>query len=106
MSGAMFSTALALERQRAQDLRLDNDPDHSLSAMYATMLDHRSETVLFDRNSCATDTLQHEAELCRELGAALPRCLAYQDVHHLPDSKQLMQQIAHHSNYEVQQVVW
>jgi hypothetical protein len=92
--------------EEAADAAVDvHADDHSLSAMYATMLGNRSETLLFDRHICATATPQHEAELCRELGAAFPRCLAYQDVHSLPDSKQLMQQIAHHSNYEVVQVM-
>jgi hypothetical protein len=115
MSGAMYCTALAHDRKRAQALRFDAvrfdindtttappgerwdddvyDPlsedeeeavavdeanvpadDYSLAAMYATMsmLDSRSETMIFDRNVSATAALEHEAELCRELNLAFP----------------------------------
>jgi hypothetical protein len=81
--------------------------DHSIGAMYAAMsiLNIRSETVLFDRDVSATPELEHEADLCRELNNAFPTCLEGQDPKNLPGSKDLMQQIAYFSNYEVIQVV-
>ena len=79
--------------------------DHSLSAMYARMPGDRMQTVLFDLHSSATPTDEHEAELCRELGAAFSRCLGYQDGHDLRASHELRRLIAYNSNYEVEQVV-
>jgi len=86
---------------------MDEPEDHSLSAMYAAMLGARSETVLFDihATSGAAPTDEHEAELCRELGAAFSRCLGYQDGKDLRASHQLRHHIAHNSNYEVEKVV-
>lgn len=80
--------------------------DHSIGAMYAamSMLDIRSETVLFDREVSATPALEHEADLCRELHNAFPKCLENQNPDNLHCSKDLMQQIAFSSNFEVIQV--
>jgi hypothetical protein len=50
------------------DTHVPDTDDHSLSEMYSTMIDDYSETVFFDRHGCVTTTLQHETELCHELG--------------------------------------
>jgi hypothetical protein len=65
-----------------------------------SMLDSRSETVLFEQD-IGDMVDQHEAELCRELNAAFARCLADHVWQSVPDSSQLMHQIAYLSNYEV-----
>ncbi len=80
--------------------------DHSLAAMYASMcmLESRSETVIFDRDVNATPALEHEAELCRQLNGAFPKCLENQDPDNLPGAENLMYKIAYSSNFEVCQV--
>ena len=150
MSGAMYSTTVAIQRKHSLDRFLDGDKDanhmpaeqwehsddddfaeppcfdepetdaadavaavvdthdaedHSLGAMYARMPGDRTQTVLFDLHSSATPTDKHEAELCRELGAAFSRCLGYQDGHDVRASHELRQLIAYNSNYQVEQVV-
>jgi hypothetical protein len=80
--------------------------DYSLAGMYAamSMLDTRSETVIFDRNVSATAALEHEAELCRELNKAFPKCLENQDPDKLLGSQDLMHHIGVFSNFEVCEV--
>jgi hypothetical protein len=80
--------------------------DHSLNSMYAamSMLESRTETVLFDRDSGAMPDHEHEAELRRELNSAFAGCLANHVWTSEPESSQLMHQIAYLSNYEVIQV--
>jgi hypothetical protein len=80
--------------------------DHSLNSMYAamSMLESRTETVLFDRDSGAMPDHEHEAELRRELNSAFAGCLANHVWTSEPESSQLMHQIAYLSNYEVVQI--
>ncbi len=135
MSAALYCSAAALQRKLSQDLFLDGGddawhdaaasadddyaeppcfpdddggpapPDHSLRARYAAMRGARSETVLFDVHAGGAASHEHDAELCRELGAAFAGVLGYQDTQDSRASHELLRAIADNTNYEVERVV-
>jgi hypothetical protein len=71
---------------------------HTLHTRYAAMLDSRNETQIFDRYS-TVNIDEYSTELRRVLTKAF--CL---EDYVCSDSQQLMDQIAYHSNYSVENV--